>query len=183
MKPEITETIALMPVYEDRQCARKLLGEIADQLADGCYVCVIEDGSVNDPITIGDITQHGLSGEVIHLARNVGHQRAIAIGLTHIAATLQHSNVVVMDCDGEDRPDTIPILLSELQSGNVDAVVAQRRRRSDTLTFRLFYNLYHFVFQLLTGRAIAFGNFAALSPRACGGWRSCTKCGCISHPH
>jgi polyisoprenyl-phosphate glycosyltransferase len=160
----MAKTIVLLATYEDRQCARRLLGEIAGRLAGACYVIVIEDGSVNDPVTVGDITESGLSGEVIHLARNVGHQRAIAIGLTHIAATLQHDNVVVMDCDGEDRPDSIPTLLSVLWADNVDAVVAQRRRRSNTLPFRFFYFLYRLVFQLLTGRAIAFGNFAALSP-------------------
>jgi hypothetical protein len=164
MTKRITGTIALMAAYEDRQSARWLLGKIAGQLADACYVIIVDDGSVNDPVTLRDVTQSGLSGEVIHLTRNVGHQRAIAIGLTHIAATLQHGNVVVMDCDGEDRPDSIPTLLGQLQAGNVDAVVAQRRRRSDSAAFRLFYILYRFVFQLLTGRAIVFGNFAALSP-------------------
>jgi polyisoprenyl-phosphate glycosyltransferase len=164
MTKKITGTIVLMAAYEDRQCARRLLGEIAGRLADVSYIIVVEDGSVKDPVTLGDITQTRLTGEVIYLARNVGHQRAIAIGLTHIAATLQHGNVVVMDCDGEDRPDSIPTLLAQLQTGKVDAVVAQRRRRSDPMAFRLFYNLYRFVFQLLTGRAIAFGNFAALSP-------------------
>jgi polyisoprenyl-phosphate glycosyltransferase len=158
--------IVLMPVYEDRQSATTLVRKLADQFAGRCSVVVAEDGSVNDPMQISDITSAGVPGEVLYLARNMGHQRAIATGLTHIAATLRPNAVVVMDCDGEDQPASIPSLLQELETGRVDAVVAQRARRTEPLGFRLFYLFYRFVFYVLTGRTIRFGNFAVLSPQA-----------------
>ena len=40
--------------------------------------------------------------------------------------------------------------------------------RSKPLRFRIFYSMYRFVFRLLTGRTIRFGNFVALSRRSVG---------------
>ncbi len=158
------DLIVLMPVYEDRRSASKLIQQLSETVGGRCYVIVVEDGSVDDPVQIADITAAGVAGEVLYLARNMGHQRAIATGLTYIAATFEPAAVVVMDSDGEDRPDSVPSLLAELHTGRVDAVVARRARRSETLGFRLFYYFYRFIFQILTGRTIRFGNFTALSP-------------------
>ena len=102
-------------------------------------------------------------GEVLYLARNMGHQRAIAVGLTYISMTFEPAAVVVMDSDGEDRAESIADLLAELKTGAVDAVVALRGRRWEFLGFRAFYTFYRFIFQMLTGRTIRFGNFTALS--------------------
>jgi glycosyltransferase involved in cell wall biosynthesis len=157
------DLIVLMPVYEDRKSATQLVQQLSQKLGGRCYIIVVEDGSVDDPMRITDITAAGVAGEVLYLARNMGHQRAIAAGLTYIAITFEPVAVVVMDSDGEDRPDSLASLLGELQTGTVDAVVAQRARRSETLGFRIFYVFYRFIFQLLTGRTIRFGNFTALS--------------------
>jgi hypothetical protein len=73
---------------------------------------------------------------------------------------------VVMDSDGEDLPSTIPQLIAPLESDEVDAVVAQRKSRMETMHFKLFYVLYKFLFRILTGRKINFGNFVALKPAA-----------------
>jgi len=159
------DPIVLMPVYEDRESAAVLVRRLAEQLGGRCYVIVVEDGSVRNPMQIADISEAGVAGEILHLARNMGHQRAIAAGLAHIALTYAPSAVVVMDSDGEDRPEAIPSLLAELETRTVDAVVARRGRRSETLSFRAFYAFYRVLFQILTGRAISFGNFTALSAK------------------
>lgn len=158
--------LILMPVFEDRECARRLVRELAVLGVEKPYVIAVEDGSVRDPLQIADITDAGLAGEVLYLVRNMGHQRAIAVGLSYVAANLDPRRVVVMDSDGEDQPASIPSLLACLDSGGVDAVVAERRKRSETLRFRVFYVVYKAIFKLLTGRAIGFGNFSALSRQA-----------------
>src|SRR6478672_2331601 len=43
--------------------------------------------------------------QVLRLRRNLGHQRAIAIGLVHIQQTIDCEAVVVMDADGEDTAE------------------------------------------------------------------------------
>ncbi len=44
--------------------------------------------------------------------------------------------MIVMDSDGEDLPSTIPHLLDQLRSDNVDIVVAQRKSRVETFRFK-----------------------------------------------
>lgn len=127
---------------------------------------VVEDGSVRCPLAIAAISDCGLSGDVVYLARNMGHQRAIAVGITFVAEKYNANAVVVMDSDGEDRPESVLPLLDLLRTGDFDAVVAERRRRSESLHFRLFYLLYRLFFRVMTGRLISFGNFTALSMRA-----------------
>jgi hypothetical protein len=160
-----TGFIVLMPVYEDRESAAVLAQKLAQQFDGGCYIVAVEDGSSRDPMQIADIAGAGVAGEILYLARNMGHQRAIAAGLTHIALTYTTSAVVVMDADGEDQPEAIPSLLAKLHAEAVDAVVARRGRRTEAFTFRAFYAFYRVLFLILTGRTIRFGNFTALSAR------------------
>ncbi len=87
-------------------------------------------------------------------------------GVGYVAKHLPSATCIVMDSDGEDVPATIPDILAPLASDDVDVVVAQRKSRVETLKFKLFYLLYKFLFRLMTGRAISFGNFMALKPAA-----------------
>lgn len=159
-------TIFLMPVFEDRRSAASLIAELSRLPLGDVYIVAVEDGSTIEELSIDDIRQSGLEGEILYLRRNVGHQRAIAVGLMHLSDTNDAANIVVMDSDGEDAPLSALALLGALDHGETDVVVAQRRRRSETLKFRCFYLIYRFVFKILTGRAIEFGNFVALSPKA-----------------
>jgi hypothetical protein len=69
-----------------------------------------------------------------------------------------------MDGDGEDRPEDVARLLSELAKRPDSIVVAERARRHAPLGFRLFYRLYGATFRALTGQHLGFGNFCALMP-------------------
>jgi glycosyltransferase involved in cell wall biosynthesis len=158
--------IVIMPVYEDRPSASALIKDLAVQCGVLPYVIAVEDGSIRDPLPISSISGAGLSGEILYLSRNMGHQRAIATGLAYVAANFEAEAVVVMDSDGEDRPESIAALVEELKRPDIDAVVAQRRKRSEKFSFRAFYVVYRMIFQMLTGRTIRFGNFTALSARA-----------------
>lgn len=158
--------IVVMPVFEDRPSASALIRDLARHCPVPPYIIAVEDGSLRDPLPASGIAEAGLEGEVLYLVRNMGHQRAIATGLSYVAQNFEADAIVVMDSDGEDRPDSIPNLLAELQHPNLDAVVARRRRRSETIGFRTFYLIYRMLFHVLTGRTIRFGNFTALSARA-----------------
>ena len=176
------ELIVLMPVYEDRASARQLIAELAQVCPVKPYVVVVEDGSLNEVLRGADIAAADLDGEVVHLARNLGHQRAIAAGLMHIAASYRPDAVVVMDSDGEDVPAAVPSLLEALDEGKVDVVLAKRRQRTESWQFRTFYQVYRRLFRLLTGRRIRFGNFMALSGRAARRMAAMEEPGCISRP-
>jgi len=163
---EPLDLIIIMPVYEDQESASILIKNLAAECPNPPYIIAVEDGSVRNPLPISAISDAGLSGEVIYLARNMGHQRAIAAGVAYVAANLNAKAIVIMDSDGEDQPQSIPPLLEELSKGSNDAVVAERRKRSETLGFRTFYIVYRFFFKMMTGRVIRFGNFTALSMRS-----------------
>lgn len=161
------DIIIVMPVYEDREASGQLFRELYAQYGASVFVVAVDDGSLKQPINAESLDEIGLPGAVIHLRRNVGHQRAIAIGLHYVAENFPNApRTVVMDSDGEDMPATIPQLIAPLESEDVDAVVAQRKSRMETVHFKLFYLVYKFIFRLLTGRKINFGNFVALKPAA-----------------
>ena len=123
----------------------------------------VDDGSVREPIDADALRAAKLDGAIIRLRRNVGHQKAIAIGLSYLSQYVQHDQaIVVMDSDGEDLPASIAQLVTALEDAQVDIAVAQRRRRVETLKFKGAYALYKLLFKVLTGRNINFGNFMAM---------------------
>lgn len=79
----------------------------------------------------------------IHLSRNFGQIKAITAGLDQSRGDW----VVVMDCDLQDRPESIIELYNKAQEG-YDVVFARRKGRKDTwLTKRLsklFYKVYDY---------------------------------------
>ena len=155
--------IIVVPVYEDRKAATRLLSEISLQYGAEAYLVAVDDGSVRAPIDVEAFERAGLDGAIIRLRRNVGHQKAIAIGLSYLAQYVTNAHrIVVMDSDGEDLPASIAELIENLRDEDVDIVVAQRRRRVETIRFKSAYFLYKVIFKLLTGRSISFGNFMAM---------------------
>jgi hypothetical protein len=105
--------------------------------------------------------------EILHLRANLGHQRAIALGLYHIHETHPGATVLVMDGDGEDRPADLPALLAEYErSGRRDAVFAARGKRMESFAFQFFYRLYRLLHLALTGIEVRVGNFSVLPPSA-----------------
>lgn len=163
-----TGRIAIVtPVFEDRAAASRLFLELAEVLGERLFLVAVDDGSVREPVRIEWLHAARARGVVIRLRRNVGHQRAIAIGLSWVAENLSDAGrIVVMDSDGEDLPRSIRDLMAALDSPEVDIVVAQRRSRVESLRFRAFYVVYKALFRLLSGRAISFGNFMAMTPPA-----------------
>lgn len=159
--------VIVMPVYEDLEASGRLFQELGQQFGDRVFVVAVDDGSVRQPLSVESLSQAGVAGAVLKLRRNVGHQRAIAIGLSYAAEHLvPGQQVVVMDSDGEDLPSTIPALLAQLDNPAVDVVVAQRKSRVETFRFKAFYQVYKRFFGVMTGRPISFGNFMALKPAA-----------------
>lgn len=161
------DLVIVTPVYEDVEASTRLFKELADMFSRKLFIVAVDDGSVRQPLDTVGLQAARVEGVVLKLLRNVGHQRAIAIGLGYVAEFLQsHQRVVVLDSDGEDIPATIPALLQELMPEDVDVVVAQRKSRVETWRFKAFYVIYKRIFNLLTGRRISFGNFMAIKPSA-----------------
>jgi polyisoprenyl-phosphate glycosyltransferase len=164
-----TQVVIMMPVYEDWEAAIALCRSIDHVVHAELPCCVnvllVDDGSTNvtSPKELPFCPQALAHVSVLVLNRNVGHQRAIAVGLTHLQQQRKADILVVMDGDGEDRPEDIPRLIGAMQeSPHPIAVFAQRGKRLEVPTFRIFYNCYRMLHRILTGRDMRFGNFSAL---------------------
>ena len=159
--------VILMPVLDDWDSFRALIAEIDRLFAHGdesIEIIAVDDGS-----SVGFIPDADLLGsdsinsvEVIHLAANLGHQRAIAVGLSLVARRDDVDMVVVMDSDGEDRPEDIVTLVETARLYPDHVILAQRGQRSEGPGFRFGYIVYKMLFRILTGRVIDFGNFCLL---------------------
>jgi polyisoprenyl-phosphate glycosyltransferase len=163
------QLIVLTPVYNDWEVLRLLLEQLDAELSANqasASVIAVDDGS-QLPADFPQLSFRAIRTlEVLRLRRNLGHQRAIAVGLAYVETNLPCTAVVVMDADGEDQPRDVLRLVAEWRKANTDKVVfALRNRRSEGLTFRAFYTVYRWVFKGVTGQAIRFGNFS-LIPRS-----------------
>ena len=105
--------------------------------------------------------------EILELRRNLGHQRAIAIGLAYLHASERFQAVLIMDGDGEDDPRDVPRLIAAYREHSGKAIIfARRTERSESLLFRSCYSLYRFLHRALTGHRINVGNFSIV-PSEC----------------
>ena len=156
-------TIILSPLFLDEDCFHVFASAVAEatsSIEDHRFsFLVINDGS--GPIQLSGKSPY----TIVNLHRNIGHQKAIAIGLAYAREHLRYDHIIIMDCDGEDRPEDIPELIKGLQSNN-EIVVAKRINRQEGKPFRVFYILYKMLFRILTGKKISFGNFMLLSNKA-----------------
>jgi polyisoprenyl-phosphate glycosyltransferase len=128
-------------------------------------ILLVDDGStVPTPEKFGDGKYSSIESiDVLHLRRNVGHQRAIAVGLCYIEANCPCHHVVIMDCDGEDDPRDVPRLIRECLAHKEQKIIfAMRTRRSESLAFKFFYSLYRLSHFLLTGIPVRVGNFSVV---------------------
>jgi polyisoprenyl-phosphate glycosyltransferase len=163
------QIMIVMPVFEDWDSAALLCAAIDECLAlspeIAANVLVVDDGS-NRPapgIFPGYVPKAMRAIRLLRLRRNLGHQRAIAVALAYVQQKLPADAIVVMDADGEDRPEDIARLIEALEASPTPvAVFAERGRRIENLSFKLFYLCYRFMHWLLTGRKIKFGNFSVL---------------------
>ncbi|GAA0313921.1 glycosyltransferase family 2 protein [Sphingomonas oligophenolica] len=160
-----TELLIVTPVYDDWESFACLLRDIETAMpADQYDVQII---AVDDCSNTAPAVPH-LSGcisgiSVLRLTMNVGHQRAIAVGLVQADSEQHAARVAIMDADGEDRPAELKQMVDAAAAVPGEAVVAQRYKRSETVGFRLFYWLYVQIFRALTGNRIDFGNFSVLT--------------------
>ena len=163
--------VVVTPVFNDWESFGVLAGELSGMAArEGLRlrILAVDDGSSTkageDPLEVGRLA----GVEVIQLVCNLGHQRAIAIGLVEASKMTDIDGVVVMDCDGEDRVEDIPRLLSETSDNPNTVVVATRASRSEGIVFRMGYAIYKRLFHMLVGTRIDFGNFAFIPAASLG---------------
>jgi polyisoprenyl-phosphate glycosyltransferase len=157
--------VALIPLRDDWLSAAELLRQLDQALLAQPYlvdILLVDDGSVEAFRFEGVMSRFAAikSIRILRLRRNLGHQRAIAIGLVHIKKMMPCDAVLVMDGDGEDTAEGAVQLL-RVFSGNA-GIFAKRSRRTESLIFRFAYQLYKLAHHTLTGIKVEVGNFSIL---------------------
>ena len=163
--PPLRRLVIVAPVFNDWICLKRLAGRLKEILGVhglAPYIVAIDDCSLQQS-RAGDVSGASV---IVRLTRNVGHQRAIAVGLEYVLRETDADVIAVTDADGEDRPEDLPALLSGLEGGNARVVAASRRRRSEGARFSAFYLAYKTLFRVFTGEWLDFGNFSVLDRAA-----------------
>jgi polyisoprenyl-phosphate glycosyltransferase len=157
----------LIPIYNDWDSLRILLRELDRELSGDyrLHLVLIDDASTNlkpDNLIDESCSVFG-SATCLRLKCNVGHQRAIAIGLSWLASAGSVDPVIIMDGDGEDKPSDLPRMLQVFaETGGDVAVFAGRTKRSESLVFKLFYRLYRVLHLIMVGLPVRIGNFSVI---------------------
>lgn len=163
-----SEIICLIPVYNDWESLSILISDIekeAELNPDYRFsAVVINDGSTE---LNNNTFENSIHVEEVDLRLNIGHQRAIAVGIQYILNERVEGlnkldfkgHVIVLDGDGEDKPSDI---ISMVKQAENKIVFAQRVKRSEGIGFKTGYYFYKLIFKLLTGKKIDFGNFSAI---------------------
>ena len=163
--------IILMPVYNDWEALSLLLPLLDRELKAGglaAGIVLVDDASTTaSPKNFAALFEAIATIDVLSLRRNLGHQRAIAVGLSYIEANHPQSSVVVMDSDGQDDPKDVPRLIQKCVAHRGEKIVfAARTKRSEGWIFTFFYHLYRLIHFLLIGVRVRVGNFSVVPPRA-----------------
>jgi glycosyltransferase involved in cell wall biosynthesis len=160
-----THIVIVTPVYNDWQ-SFQLLVHALDKLSLTSNYIIDRIIAVNDGSTDAttNLKSSSIPISIIDLNSNMGHQRAISIGLSYVEAKIPDIDaIIVMDCDGEDRPDDIDTLIGLMQKEAQNHIVfAKREKRTEGFIFKLFYKLYKLLFYALTSQTLDFGNFSCI---------------------
>ena len=156
----------LIPVYNDWQSLEKLLNNINDNIKNIKNVkfnCII----INDCSNIKNpgikIPKKIESIKIINMNENRGHARCNALGIRYLSENSDLDYVILMDGDGEDRPEEIKLLIEAVLIKPNTSVVAKRIKRSEGFLFQLLYRIHKYLTLITTGKLINFGNYSCLT--------------------
>ena len=159
----------VIPVFDDWSVVELLIRQLDAALSARSLhaeLVLIDDGSSTRPTSAVAHNPLALQRvEIVTLRKNLGHQRALAVGLVHTHKTRPRAIVIVMDADGEDNPLDVTTLLERFcHLGGETMVFAARAKRADGLLFQCSYRAFQLVHYLLVGSGTEIGNFSVIPP-------------------
>jgi len=158
--------IILIPVFNDWESLVKLLNEInssIQNIRNYEFSCIVinDSSTVKQPHIFKPTNIKSLN--IINMKKNRGHARCNAFGVRYINKNENFDYVILMDGDGEDRPQEIKDLINEISIHPETSVVAKRIKRSEGPIFQLMYQIHKLVTYIFTGKKVNFGNYSCLT--------------------
>ena len=160
--------IILIPLYNDWKSASKLLKEIDSQINDWnaeVSVIIVNDASTEKRSGLDSNYKKIKLVKILNMKENRVHQRCIAAGLKYICKNEDFDRVIVMDADGEDRPEELNDFFKKAQENPNMTITGNRFKRSESTIFKFLYEVHKILTLIFTGKLIKFGNFTCL-PKA-----------------
>ena len=158
--------VILIPIYNDWKSLKRLLENINENIKDirnVIFECIVINDSSTQKISKLSAQSNLNSIKIINMRENRGHQRCTAFGIRYIVTKINFDRVIIMDGDGEDRPEEIRNLVElAIKDPNL-SVVAKRVKRSEGLLFRILYIAHKYLTLFFTGRLVNFGNYTCLT--------------------
>ncbi len=158
----------LIPVYNDWESLIKLLDEINKVITDiknTEFDCMI----INDASTIKlpeiKVPKNIKKIEIFNMKQNKGHARCNAFAIRYLSKKDDFDHLIVMDGDGEDRPEEIKYLVNQALEDQEVSVVAKRVKRSEGFMFQILYEVHKLITLIFTGKQINFGNYSCLTKK------------------
>ena len=155
----------LIPLFNDWKSVTKLLNEIDLQTNNWSVelsVVIVNDASTEQRSDIVSNFKKIESVKILNMRENRIHQRYIAAGLKYICKNEDFDWIIVMDADGEDRPEELNDLFKKAQENPNKTITGNRIKRSEGFVFKVLYELHKLLTLIFTGKLIKFGNFTCL---------------------
>jgi hypothetical protein len=160
--------IILIPVYNDWKSLEKLMleiNEVIKNIGNAEFNFIIINDSSTEPHQTIKVPPNIFSIKVINMKKNKGHARCNAFGIRYLAELDNFDYTILMDGDGEDRPEELkPLVLQAIKDENI-SIVAKRVKRSEGFFFQLLYKIHKIITLVFTGKNINFGNFSCLTKK------------------
>jgi len=156
--------ILLLPVYNDWISLNQLLKDLDKKILvnNKVRLIVVNDKSNNKIQISNDNIKYFETAIIINLKKNIGNQRAIAVGLNYIKKNFYNQKIVLMDSDGEDSPKLLEKILLNSNKFKKKIIVVNRISRKDGVLLKIFYEIYFLFCLVLIHKFIRFGNFSLI---------------------
>tara|TARA_Y100000816_G_C25969627_1_gene505958 strand:- start:46 stop:918 length:873 start_codon:yes stop_codon:yes gene_type:complete len=156
----------LIPVYNDWDSLIKLLDEIdkvIENIKNAEFDCMVVDDASTVKSPEIKIPKNIKKIEIFDMKQNRGHARCNAFGIRYLSKKRDFDHLIIMDGDGEDRPEEIKYLVNQALEDKEVSVVAKRVKRSEGPIFQILYEIHKLVTLIFTGRNVNFGNYSCLT--------------------
>ncbi len=161
--------IVVIPVYNDWRSLNKLISKLNSVLIKDkkirSEILIINDNSTKEvKINLKNLKSIKKI-KVIYLKKNLGSQKAIAIGLSYLKKIKENFFITVMDSDGEDDPLQVKKMLKLAIKNPTRVVTSNRKQREESIIIILLYKLHLILTYLFTQKWISFGNFSTFNKK------------------
>jgi dolichol-phosphate mannosyltransferase len=139
----MNKTISVViPVFNEESNIKPIYNEVKKYILEKNYnyeIIFVNDGSTDSSEDIlNKISETDKNIKVITFTRNFGHQAAITAGIDYALGNA----IITMDCDFQDPPEILPLLIEQWEKG-ASIVYARRVYRHDPFFKKITASLYY----------------------------------------